>query len=822
MTMNEGADYWRNIVGVNVIPANTKVKGNHTEWKQYQDAPISQEQHDQWKKDDAFKNGLAPIMGKVWHIPEKSDYYLCCADLDNKKAIEEMMPKGIEYYAKQTLIEMHKDNPNKCHFYCYTMKPAPKKSSDMVNPALKKQIENNEIPSMEVKGEGKHGIMFASPSVHKHGYRYEIIDCQIPMLLDPIVQIVELVCSKYGINYLKNVTNNVSLIPMAEIKSDDAKIIEGGRHEAMLRFADSVYKKALPNTTDKIILEMVMAKNKIMCEPPLDESEIIKLQKQAKEKVKEWNQSTPIETRAYELLKQLDRKPALAELTKWNSEQVATVTDTELKAKFKQAENKIIKELTVVTNENNVTLEDMIIQKHEFVTLRKTGEILTWDGKIYNRSDAITYIKQECYAFDSTMDKQDREEIVDRIKIKTYVAYELFDADPNMITLNNGVMNLDTFELLPHSRTYMSRVLLPVEYHTPIFEINNDTIFEDIEKNLKDTFFWNFLKSSFTIDEEFREENFQTALEVMASIFIKKQIDEKAFMNLGKGDNGKSVYLDYIKYMIGKSNISNVQLQQLAEDKFMAAELDGKLANIFTDLESNELRKTGKVKSIISNEGIQAQRKHLAPFSLYPFSKLIFSSNRFPKVFDQTQGFFRRWIIIPWERNFENDPERDEHLKSKLRDNQEELNLVFSSLIHLAKKIHVAGKFTHSKDWKTTQKEWNENADPVNNFIENCIVDSEENESVRNTYAFYKAKMLDMGENPLRIGQFGKAFAEYYDQDKVREGKHIERVWLNIGFIEAEFECEHCATTWKTHHNLEHVQIEHEVGNPEHIVKPKE
>ena len=94
-------------------------------------------------------------------------------------------------------------------------------------------------------------------------------------------------------------------------------------------------------------------------------------------------------------------------------------------------------------------------------------------------------------------------------------------------------MNLETLELNPHSPDHLSRVLLPVEYHKPEHD--------DIEKNLKDTLFWKYLTASFTVDGKFRQNDFDTVLEIIASPIIKRHVDEKAFMFLGGGENGKSV-----------------------------------------------------------------------------------------------------------------------------------------------------------------------------------------------------------------------------------------------------------------------------------------
>jgi|APSaa5957512535_1039671.scaffolds.fasta_scaffold11510_6 P4 family phage/plasmid primase-like protien len=417
---------------------------------------------------------------------------------------------------------------------------------------------------------------------------------------------------------------------------------------------------------------------------------------------------------------------------------------------------------------------DELKRKNTFVTIRKSGEILLYNGKIYNNYQAEPLIKEETEKLIPNCTEHHTKEAINKIKRQTYVDIEKFDANPNLITVENGILNLETLELKPHTSEHLSRVLLPVEYHKPESD--------DIEENLKDTLFWKYLKASFTINGKFKENDFETVLEIIASPIIKRHVDEKAFMFLGNGENGKSVCLDYIQSILGKDNVSNISLQDIAEDKFMRANLSGMSANIFPDLEQNELRKSGKIKAITSNEGIEVQKKYEQAFTLYPFVKLMFSANRFPKVFDQDHGFFRRWLIVKWERDFENDPERIPYLREKLADNQEEKNLVFSCLVGIAKKLNTIGKFTHSKDWKTIQKEWNANADPIDDFDQNYVIDSNEHKTKRETYHFYKEIMLEKGMTPKGIGQFSKAFAEYREEDRVEIDGRTQRAWLNIAF----------------------------------------
>ena len=481
--------------------------------------------------------------------------------------------------------------------------------------------------------------------------------------------------------------------------------------------------------------------------------------------------------------RRLDFDSGLNFIKNWNSLSKKPLDNSEIEKIVKSAWNKITKKPLQFSEKDKIDKSaNHLEERYTFVTLRKFEEILLYNGKIYDKLQAETLIKEKTEKLIPLCTTHETQEVINKIKRHTYTDIEDFDKDPNLITIENGILNLETLERRPHTPQHLSRVLLPVEYQKPKYQIKDETIFEDIEKNLKNTLFWKFLKSSFTVDEKFQEKEFQTALEVTACPIVKHTIDEKAIMFLGKGDNGKSVLLLWITWMLGKNNICNITLQNISEDKFMSSNLDGKSANIFTDLEHHELKHTGQIKAIVSNEGIQVQRKRQDPFDLLPFCKLMFSANRFPKSYDQSEAFFRRWIIVKWERSFNNDPERDNKLKDKLESNQDERNLVFSCLVRLANKLNKDRKFTHTKGWRIIQKEWNENADPIDDFDTNYIIDSEQDQSKRDTYIFYKEICHEKGETPLGMGQFSKAFAEYRDEFvEKREGK-TTRVWLGIDF----------------------------------------
>ena len=87
---NDWAEFWRNDVGLNIIPADTQNRETRIPWREWQNKAIPQELHDKWKSESAFSKGMAIILGKVWHKQDKSELYLTFVDLDTKNAIDEV------------------------------------------------------------------------------------------------------------------------------------------------------------------------------------------------------------------------------------------------------------------------------------------------------------------------------------------------------------------------------------------------------------------------------------------------------------------------------------------------------------------------------------------------------------------------------------------------------------------------------------------------------------------------------------------------------------------------------------------------------------
>lgn len=163
--------------------------------------------------------------------------------------------------------------------------------------------------------------------------------------------------------------------------------------------------------------------------------------------------------------------------------------------------------------------------------------------------------------------------------------------------------------------------------------------------------------------------------------------------------------------MLGRDNTSSISLNQFKKD-FTASCIVGKKANISSENEANF--ETEKLKAISSGDTITIDVKYKDPYEYRSTCKLIFASNTLPNTLDNTHGFYRRLLIIPFNRVI-NDSEKDVYLFDKLADEIE--GIIVWALEGLHRLIENNYKFTESEATKSLLLSYRENQDPVYLFF---------------------------------------------------------------------------------------------------------
>lgn len=135
--------------------------------------------------------------------------------------------------------------------------------------------------------------------------------------------------------------------------------------------------------------------------------------------------------------------------------------------------------------------------------------------------------------------------------------------------------------------------------------------------------------------------------EYLGYLFIKTSIlkMEKVLLLYGGGANGKSVFFDIVVALLGgENNVSNYSLQSLTDkDGYYRASLANKLLNYASEI--NGKIENSFFKLLASGEPIEARLPYCKPMVITDYAKLIFNCNELPKDVEQTNAFFRRFLI---------------------------------------------------------------------------------------------------------------------------------------------------------------------------------
>ena len=216
-------------------------------------------------------------------------------------------------------------------------------------------------------------------------------------------------------------------------------------------------------------------------------------------------------------------------------------------------------------------------------------------------------------------------------------------------------------------------------------------------------------------------------------------------------------YIRLFEQFLGDQNVSHASIQELNNDRFAIADLHGKLANICADLKVEKLTNTGNFKMLVSGDTIRAQKKHGQPFYFRNIAKLIFSANEIPESNDQTYAYFKRWIIILFDRVFQGD-DKDTNLIEKLTIEEELSGLLNLALIAL-KQLMKDNGFIHVGNVQSIQKEYNQNASAIEEFLNSqCHIDLADRDRYticRDLYLSYVLHCKHGNKTPVSDNVFG-------------------------------------------------------------------
>jgi putative DNA primase/helicase len=352
------------------------------------------------------------------------------------------------------------------------------------------------------------------------------------------------------------------------------------------------------------------------------------------------------------------------------------------------------------------------VQLRAMFTLATTDDTheIYWykDGVYHGNAEAMLAKTIEAAYDDLALDNEQPtkhfvSEVLGHIERSTYMSRTEFDKDQNIINLRNGLFNVATGELQPHIPTYYSRTQLPVRYHPTAECPGILTFLEQVQPD---------------------EEDRKAVIEQASVPLLRSNFLQKAFMYVGKGRNGKSVWFKILNTLYGAENVAHNSIHNLQWNRFAPATLDGKYANIHDDISAQEIRHTGIIKQLIAGDPIDVEHKGRPFFTMWgPHPIMYFSANQLPEVEDLSVAWMRRWEYVDWNQEFKVDngeAPADRQLSQKLT-TPEELEGLLLTLIRAARSIRETQRLSRERTVDEVREEWIKRSDVTLAFFKTTV-----------------------------------------------------------------------------------------------------
>lgn len=262
-----------------------------------------------------------------------------------------------------------------------------------------------------------------------------------------------------------------------------------------------------------------------------------------------------------------------------------------------------------------------------------------------------------------------------RDKLRAWVPPIAAEPVQRFINFRNGLLDWNHPsgpELVPHTPEVLSTVQLPIDWVA--------------EEQCPD--FRAFMEDVIPKDDH------QRVWEMIGYFLMSGNPLHRIFLLAGGGRNGKGAMLRTIAAMLGEKNVSNVPLRDFSTNRFMTAQVHGRLANLCGDIDASFIENTGRLKELSGQDQVNAEHKFGQPFAFTAWCSMLFSANDIPAAADTSTGWLDRWEVIAFPNYVGDriDPTLEPRLQSK-----ESLEGIAAWAVVCLRNLMANGKFSTSE-----------------------------------------------------------------------------------------------------------------------------
>lgn len=411
---------------------------------------------------------------------------------------------------------------------------------------------------------------------------------------------------------------------------------------------------------------------------------------------------------------------------------------------------------------------------------------LVWDGEKWVRDDrggvfefakdSAKELRIEAEALDGEERKQARKHALQSESAKAlknavwsaqsepgmFLRAEALDANPWLLTVSNGTLDLRSGTLEPHDRKHLS----------------TRAAFTKYDPAAKCERWMRFLSETFGDDDALLD-------------FVHKAIgytltgitkEQALFLCHGQGSNGKSTLLSTMRLLMG-DHAANADFSTFLVSKSQGHGPRGDLARLAgvrlvtsAEPDGNGSFSEATIKSVTGQDPITCAFKFQDEFSYIPQFKLWLAANHKPRIRGRDHAIWRRVRLIPFE-NIIPDDKQEKDLGHALA---AELPGILAWAVDGCRRWQKDG-LAPPEAVKVATDKYRAEQDTLAEFLEDCcnVAPGYDCPSTE-IYAVYRGWSERDGEEPMSKNLFGRMLTERgFEQDKDANGQRV-RVGLSI------------------------------------------
>lgn len=424
-------------------------------------------------------------------------------------------------------------------------------------------------------------------------------------------------------------------------------------------------------------------------------------------------------------------------------------------------------------------------ERKDLVVHTSKGDIILnnyYDNVLeFKKTTPFTYNKKQFWVWDKKDYKYKETSIEELLKL----VGEHYDTKKYLVT--GGVRNAHKNSLVDVGLDHKSKEVPDtwVQFKDQYYDINT----QKINQVTPEYFFTNPIphklgESTETpyidklLGEWVAKDYIKSVLQFMAYCLTNSTQLETVFCLIAGGRNGKTSLLRLMTMLIGSNNVSTSDMDKITGDKNGTYALYKKKLCVVGETNFDVMTKTDKFKKIVSSDDLEFEKKYVDAFTDKNTCKICIATNTLPHSKDTSDGFYRRWVIIPFPNQF------DKNIDILKPITETELENLCTRLLKLLPDLFKTGRFENQGTVEEKKQKFVSYSNPFPKFLKENFVFNEEYyvllTGLRKTYLQYlkKKKLRKVSFRELKEVMEDEGLFYSKENKQAQDGQHYNRNWI--------------------------------------------